>query len=107
MDIGQNKVSCKAVAKEGSWNMCNRNPTDVDTYRRFGHVDAHEEEELGDEEVNAQILVDGVAVTLQAAEEAESEDANGEADKRNGDAHSRDDCQQEFMDAPLALENTH
>lgn len=43
----------------------------------FCLVDADEEEQLGDEEVDAQILVDGVAVCLQAPQEAESGDADG------------------------------
>lgn len=48
--------------------------------------------------------MDGVAVTLKATEEAEGENANGEADKRDGDAHPCDDCQQELVNAPLTLE---
>jgi len=51
------------------------------THRRFGHVDAHKKQKLCDEEVDAQVLVDGVAIALEAAEEAEGEDANGKADK--------------------------
>lgn len=47
-------------------------------YRRFGHVESYEEEELGDEEVDAQVLVDGVAVRLQASQEAEGGDADGQ-----------------------------
>lgn len=40
-------------------------------------VDADEEEQLSDEEVNAEVLVDGVAVGLQASQEAESGYADG------------------------------
>lgn len=43
----------------------------------FGLVDANEEEQLGDEEVDAEVLVDGVAVRLQAPQEAEGGDADG------------------------------
>ena len=43
----------------------------------FRLVDANEEEQLGDEEVDAEVLVDGVAVGLQAPQEAESGDADG------------------------------
>lgn len=43
----------------------------------FRLVDADEEEQLGDEEVDAEVLVDGVAVGLQAPQEAESGDADG------------------------------
>lgn len=67
-------------------------------------VDADEEEELSDEEVDAEVLVDGVAVTLQATEEAEGENANGKADKRDSDAHPCDNRQQELVNAPLTLE---
>ncbi len=48
--------------------------------------------------------MDGVAITLEAAEEAEGEDANGKADKWNGDAHSCDNCQQELVNASHTLE---
>ncbi len=51
------------------------------THRRFGHVDAHKKQKLCNEEVDAEVLVDGVAIILEAAEEAEGEDANGKADK--------------------------
>lgn len=40
-------------------------------------VDADEEEQLCDEEVNAEIFMDGVAVGLQSTQEAESGDADG------------------------------
>lgn len=67
------------------------------THRGLGHVDANEEDELGDEEVDAQILVDGVAVALQAPEEAEGEDADGEADQRHHDADAGDDGQEQLV----------
>ena len=47
--------------------------------------------------------MDGVAVTLKAAEEAEGEEADGEADEGHGDAHPRDDGEQQLVDAPLPL----
>ncbi len=74
------------------------------THRRFGHVDAHKKQKLCDEEVDAQVLVDGVAIALEAAEEAEGEDANGKADKWNGDAQSCDNCQQELVNTSHTLE---
>lgn len=43
----------------------------------FCLVDADEEEQLCYEEVDAEVLVDGVAVSLQAAQEAEGRDADG------------------------------
>lgn len=48
--------------------------------------------------------MDGVAVTLQTSEEAEGEEADGEADQRHGDAHARDDGEKELVDAPLHLQ---
>lgn len=48
--------------------------------------------------------MDGVAVTLQTPEEAEGEEADGEADERHGDAHPRDDGEKELVDAPLPLQ---
>lgn len=66
-------------------------------HRGFCHVDADEEDELSDEEVDAQILVDGVAVALQAPEEAEGEDADGEADQRHHDPDTGDDGQEQLV----------
>ena len=78
----------------------------VCVYLRLCHVDAHEEDQLGDEEVEAEVLVDGVAVALQAAEEAEGEEADGQAHQRHGDAHPGHHCQQELMHAALPLPDT-
>lgn len=49
----------------------------LQTHMVFCLVDANEEEQLCDEEVDAQVLVDGVAVGLQTPQEAESGDADG------------------------------
>lgn len=73
------------------------------TYRRFSHVESHEEEELCDEEVNAQVLVDGVAIALQPTEKAEGEDADGQADEWHGHAHARDHAQKKIVDASITL----
>lgn len=51
------------------------------TYRLVAPVDPHQEQRLCDEEADAQVLVDGVAVALEAAEEAEGEEADEEADQ--------------------------
>lgn len=48
--------------------------------------------------------MDGVAVTLQTSEEAEGEEADGEADERHGDAHPCDDSKKKLMDAPIPLQ---
>ena len=72
-------------------------------YLGFSHVDAHEKHQLANEEVEAEVLVDGVAVALEAFEEAEGEEADGQANQGHGDAHPGDNCQQKLMDAPLTL----
>lgn len=51
------------------------------TYWLVAPVDPHQEQRLCDEEADAQVLVDGVAVALEAAEEAEGEEADEEADQ--------------------------
>lgn len=43
--------------------------------------------------------MDGVAVTLQPAEEAEGEDADEQTDQRQQDAHPGDDIQQQVVHA--------
>lgn len=48
------------------------------THMVFRLVDPYEKEQLGDEEVYAEILVDCVAVGLQTPQEAESGDADGQ-----------------------------
>lgn len=47
--------------------------------------------------------MDGVAVALQSSEEAEGEEADGEAHQRHGDAHPRDDGEEELVHAAVAL----
>lgn len=44
-----------------------------------------------------------VAVTLQASEEAEGEDANGEADEGNHDPDSSDDSQNQLVPHVVTL----
>ena len=52
--------------------------------------------------------MDGVAIALQAPEEAEGEDADGQADERHHDPDASDDGEKQFVDAPLPLHrNTH
>ena len=46
------------------------------SYRLIGPVDPDQEQWLSDEEADAEVLVDGVAVALQPAEEAKGEDAD-------------------------------
>ena len=75
------------------------------SYRLVGPVDADQEQGLGDEQADAQVLVDGVAVALQPAEEAEGEDADEQADQRQQDAHPGDDVQQQVLHAVRFLED--
>lgn len=46
-------------------------------------VDPDEEEELGDEEVDAEVFVDGIAVSLEASQEAEGGDTDGQTHQRD------------------------
>lgn len=69
----------------------------VRAHRGFRHIDADEEYQLGDEQVDAQVFVDGVAVALQAPEEAKGEDADGEADQGHHDSDSGDDGQEQLV----------
>lgn len=78
-------------------------PFQIQLYLGLRHVDAHEVNQLADEEVEAQVLVYGVAVALQPSEEAEGEEADGEAHQRHGDAHPRDDGEEELVHAAVAL----
>lgn len=43
--------------------------------------------------------MDGVAIALQAPEEAEGEDADGEADERHHDPNASDDGEKQLMDS--------
>lgn len=45
----------------------------------------------------------GVAVALESSEEAEGEEADGEAHQGHGDAHPRDDGEEELVHAAVAL----
>lgn len=47
--------------------------------------------------------MNGVAVTLQASEEAEGEEADGQADERHGNTHTSDDGEKKLVDAPIPL----
>lgn len=73
-------------------------------YLWFCHVDAHKKEKLANEQVEAKVFVDGVAVALQASEEAEGEEADGQTDKRYSNAHPGDDSKEHLMHAPLPLQ---
>lgn len=70
-------------------------------------MDAHQVDQLADEQVEAEVLVDGVAIALEPSEEAEGEEADGEADERHGDAHPRNDGEEKLVDAPVTLRMRH
>lgn len=50
--------------------------------------------------------MDGVAIALQAPEEAESEDADGEADEGHDDPHASDDSEKQLVHSVVNLEET-
>lgn len=70
-------------------------------------MDAHQVDQLADEQVEAEVLVDGVAIALEPSEEAEGEEADGEADERHGDAHPCNDGEEKLVDAPVTLRIRH
>lgn len=67
-------------------------------------MDAHEKEKLSDEEVETEVFVDSVAVTLQASEEAEREEADGQAHERHSNTHPGDDGEEDLVHAPVSLQ---
>ena len=54
-------------------------------------VYSNQEEQLRKEEVDAQVLVDGVTVGLQASQEAEGGDTDGQTDQGDDNANPGDD----------------
>lgn len=68
-------------------------------------VDSSEEECFGDKEGDAEVLVDGVPVALETAEETEGEDADEQTDKRQQNPHPRNDVQQQLMHLVRFLRN--
>jgi hypothetical protein len=69
-----------------------------------GSVDSNQEEQFCHEQADAEVLVNGVAVTLESPEEAECEDANQETDKGQQDANPRDHIQKKIVDCIAVLE---
>lgn len=83
---------------------CGGNRKSCAPYRLVSPVNANEEEEFCHKEADAQVLVNGVAVTLQPTEEAEGEDADHEADQRKKDSNPCDKVQKQVMDCIAVLE---
>lgn len=69
----------------------------------FGLVDADEEEQLCDEEVDAEILVDGVAVSLEPPQEAESGDADGKTHQGDDNPHPGDHKKEQLVHLSLVF----
>lgn len=89
----------------GAWSALLASPTPAPgpAHLILGLVYADQEKQLSQEEVDAQVLVDGVAVRLQPPQEAECGDADGQTDQGDHDAHPGDDRQQQLVDAALVL----
>lgn len=66
-------------------------------------VNADEEEQLGDEEVDAEVLVDCVAVGLQAPQEAKGGDADGQTHEGDDNSHPGDHKQDQLMHSSRVL----
>ena len=66
-------------------------------HRLIGAIDPQQEQRLGHKQADAQVLVDGVAVALEPAEEAEGKDADQQAHQRQQDAHVGDHVQQQVV----------
>lgn len=67
-------------------------------------VDSNQEEQFCHKQADAEVLVDGVTVTLEPTEEAECEDANQETNKGQQDSNPCDHIQKEVMDCITVLE---
>lgn len=76
------------------------------SYRLVGAVDASEEQGFGNEQGDAEVLVDGVSVALEAAEKTEGEDADEQADQRQQDPHPCYDVQKELVHLVCLLKET-
>lgn len=77
------------------------------SYRLVSPIDSHQEKGLGDEQADAEVLMDGVAITLEAAEEAEGEEADEEAHQRQQDAHPGNDIQKHVMYGVCVLQKSN
>lgn len=73
------------------------------SYRLVTSVDPHQEQGLGDEQANAEVLMDGVTVALQAAEEAEGEEADEEANQGEKDANPGDNIEKHVVNRVRVL----
>lgn len=67
-------------------------------------VDPDQEEKFSYKKADAEVLVDGIAVTLEPAEKAKCEDANQETNKGQQNSNPRDHIQKKVMDRITVLE---
>lgn len=74
------------------------------SYRLVPPIDPHQEEGLGNEQTDAQVFVDGVAITLEATEEAEGEEADEQTHQRKEDADPGDDVQEHVVNRVRILQ---
>lgn len=74
-----------------------------ESYRLVTPIDPHQKQGLCDEQADAEILMDGVAIALEAAEEAEGEEADEQADQRQEDANPSDDIKKHVMNGVRVL----
>lgn len=74
-------------------------------HRLVASIDPHQEEGLSDEQADAEVLVDGVAIALEAAEEAEGEEADEEADQRQEDPNPCDDIEEHVVNRVCVLKD--
>lgn len=73
-------------------------------YWLVSSVDPNQEEQLCYKEADAEVLVNGVTVTLEPAEKAKCEDANQETNKGQQNSNPRDHIQKKVMDRVTVLE---
>ena len=67
-------------------------------------VDPNQEEQFSYKKADAEVLVDGVTVTLEPTEKAKCEDANQETNKGQQNSNPRDHIQKKVMDRITVLE---
>lgn len=67
-------------------------------------VDPYQEEQFCYKEADAQVLVDGITVTLEPTEKAKCEDANQETNKGQQNSNPCDHIQKKVMDRITVLE---
>ena len=80
-----------------------QHPSMRQSHRLVPPIDPHQEQGLGDEQADAEVLMDGVAVTLEATEEAEGEEADEQADQRQEDADPSDDIEKHVVNGVRVL----